>query len=161
MAIGMLFAYCRDKIIRIYDRYRFILIALYAPLFVFLFVYYCKNTNGEAQSVLMLTVMISSSILFVLNYTLTVYLFPVKSRLLDFYGKISLEFYLLQNLFIEIIPIRSFISNDLLFSLCVLLLTTVAAYLLNAAVTCIFKRPPKRNHTSPHLPEDILIRCKD
>ena len=139
IAVGMFFAYQYKKIVKFYDKYRYVLLLVYIALFAGFYSYYLRHTTGEAGSLFMLFVMISSSILFVLIYTMIAFLFKTDNKILDFIGVISLPFFLIQNMYNEVLPVRGILGNDLLFACFSIVCTMISAYILNMVLMYIFK----------------------
>ena len=137
--IGLFFAIYKDRIIRLYDKYRWVICTVLVLLFTLTFSYFVINTTGEADSLFMMFIMLSSSSLFVLLYSVYVFLFQFKNKALLFIGGISLPFFLIQNMFNVVLPFKSYFPNELLFAFYSLICTTISAFVLTKTVDSIFK----------------------
>ncbi len=139
-AVGMLFSIYKDRIIKLYDKHKWIICVTLIILFTVSFSYYAVNTTGEADSLFLLLIMICSSTLFVLLYTVFVFLFQFNSKVLLFFGSISLPFFLIQNMFNEVLPFKPYFQSELLFACYSLVCTTLSALLLKKIVDLVFKK---------------------
>ena len=137
--VGIIFAIYKNRIISFYDKYRWIVSIVLILLFTTSFSYYVIKTTGEADSIFMMIIMMSSSSLFVILYSVVVFLFQFKSKVLLFYGSISLPFFLIQDMFIKVLPIKHLFPNELLFACYSIIGTTLSAFILTKVVNILIK----------------------
>ena len=72
------------------------------------------------------------SIIIVLLFLLLNMKIKINNKLLEFFGKISYELYMVQGLFLDIFRTRIYnIQNDLYFALLVIVCSILSAYILN------------------------------
>ncbi len=145
--VGMFFAINKDRIVHFFDNYRGLICIILMVLFTATFAYYVINTTGEADNLFMIFIMISSSTLFVLLYSFAVFIFQFKSKVLLFFGSISLPFFLIQNMFNEVLPFKDYCPNELIFAFYSLICTTLSAFILTNTVDLLFNyliKPLKR-----------------
>lgn len=142
--LGMLWAFKEENIIKFIKKSYYLVL----PMIVLLFAVFginrsliVKLLNFDFSSVLVTTIV---GILFTLIVLFISRKFIIGNKILDFVGKISLEVYLLQGIFMYIfIKSDRIISSDILTSLIVIVLTIVFGYVFNKLFSFILSKYKK------------------
>lgn len=122
--IGIIFAQYETKIIGYFKRTYSIILPILLLLFRQLFKMYYLSLEYKNHFII--------SIIIVLLFLLLNMKIKINNKLLEFFGKISYELYMVQGLFLDIFRTRIYnIQNDLYFALLVIVCSILSAYILN------------------------------
>ena len=142
--LGMLWAFKEETIIKFIKKSYYLVLPMIVLLFSVLWgnrSLVVKLLNFEFASALVTTII---GILFTLIVIFISRKFIIGNKVLNFVGKISLEVYLLQGIFVYIfIKSGRIISSDILTSLIVIVLTVVFGYVFNKLFSFILSKYKK------------------
>ncbi len=140
LVVGMIWATYEHKITKFIKKYYYIVFSITILLFLL-----CVGLSYNLSNENNLAVHLLSAVLFTVNVLLFSLKFQIGNVVLNFFGKISYEIYLLQGLIINILRNDLlYIKNDLLWSVLVLLGSTIFAFIFHKICEFILSKYQER-----------------